>query len=142
MRFDIDQGKIIFIQPQPFDFTGHVDGLIRFIDDSNVLISDFRREKKWYQDSVQGTLKRHKLEPILMPIAYEYSSKSLNSAVGIYMNYLQVGDLILFPIFNKREDEEAFCVISKAFPDSTIFTINCKDLAKEGGILNCVSWSI
>jgi agmatine deiminase len=66
------------------------------------------------------------------------------SAVGCYVNYLEVGNLILFPVFGVKgnHDEEAVEIITEVFPDRIIETININDIANEGGLLNCVSWTI
>lgn len=120
-----------------------MDGLVRFMDDYNVLISDFRREEGWYKKTITGTLNNFKITPHFMPVAYKYSSKNEDSAVGIYMNYLHVSNIILFPVFGIREDYDAFNLITNLYPENEIIPINCKDLAEEGGgILNCVGWNI
>ena len=36
-----------------------------------------------------------------------YKNKPYTSAEGIYVNYLQMQDIIIFPIFNQDEDDEA-----------------------------------
>ena len=42
---------------------------------------------------------------------------------GINMNYLHVGNLILFPIFNKKEDNYALHVIDNLYPKHEIVPI-------------------
>lgn len=41
-----------------------------------------------------------------------------------------------------QEDHEAFRLMEAIFPDSTIATIDCNDIANHGGVLNCISWNI
>ena len=38
--------KLYLIPEQPGDFTGHSDGMIRFIDENTVVINDFSKEKE------------------------------------------------------------------------------------------------
>src|SRR5690606_18650302 len=37
-----------FVPEQPGDFTGHSDGMVRFIDENTVVINDFKLEKEWF----------------------------------------------------------------------------------------------
>ena len=64
------------------------------------------------------------------------------SAVGIYVNYLEINNLIVLPVFGRDEDKQAIDIIQKAFPDRIIETINYNDIAQEGGLLNCTTWVI
>jgi agmatine deiminase len=40
---------LYFIPEQPGDFTGHADGMIRFLDEYTVLVNDYSREKEWFR---------------------------------------------------------------------------------------------
>ena len=55
-------------------------------------------------------------------------------------------DLILFPQFGIDEDEQALAQIKEAFPEYSskghIETINCSEIIKQGGVLNCISWNV
>ena len=66
------------------------------------------------------------------------------SALGIYVNYLEIGNIIVFPIFeiDGNKDKEALKVIKEAFPNQIIEPVNIKEIANEGGLLNCISWTI
>ena len=64
-----------------------------------------------------------------------------------YINFLQTNDFILLPKLNKKsEDEEAFRMISKYYEKyaymNRIFQVDVTDVAKYGGALNCVYWTI
>ena len=62
------------------------------------------------------------------------------------MNFLQLENLILVPQFCIEEDQQAFEQIKQVFPDyakkGQIETINCNDIIREGGVLNCISWNL
>ena len=66
----------------------------------------------------------------------------LPSAVGIYINYLRVGDVVVVPGYDRDEDQEAMEKIQKAMPDASVLQVPCRALAEKGGVLNCVSWTI
>ena len=62
------------------------------------------------------------------------------SAIGIYVNYLELNNLIVLPVFGREEDKQALEIIQKAFPDKIVETINYDKVAQEGGLLNCTTW--
>jgi len=81
---------------------------------------------------------------LLMGVSKKVSrEKYINPpAVGIYVNYLEVNNLIVLPVFGRDEDKQAVDIIQNAFPDRIIETIDYNDVAFEGGLLNCTTWVI
>ena len=59
-----------------------------------------------------------------------------------YVNYLEVNNLIVLPIFGRDEDKQVIDIIKTAFPDRVVETINYNDVALEGGLLNCTTWVV
>ena len=41
-----------------------------------------------------------------------------------------------------KEDEEAVKQLETIFAGQTIATIDCNEIANDGGVLNCISWNI
>lgn len=78
----------------------------------------------------------------LLPIDNPYNNLSNDDACGIYINYLGMAGLIIVPTFGMKEDEEAVQIIRQLFPNYKILTLNSSEIAKKGGILNCISWNI
>ena len=66
----------------------------------------------------------------------------MNISIGIYVNYLEVDNLIVIPVFGRDEDMQAIDVIKQAFPEKDIETIDYNDVAQEGGLLNCTTWVV
>jgi agmatine deiminase len=133
--------EIIFIPTHPDDFVGHADGMIRFIDDDNVIINDLRNDDKKYRNDLVSSLKKHKLNYSEIP----FHIPDINidwDARGIYINYLQMKDIIFVPQFGFKKDEPANKFLSTAFPKSKILPVLCNEIAQEGGVLNCISWNI
>lgn len=132
--------EIIFIPQDEKDKIGHADGMVRFIDDNTVLVNDYKEEIE-LRDEIHKILKKAKLE--IVPFAYNpYKNNNIVDAKGIYINYLQMGNLIILPFFGLDEDEEAFWLIDKAFPEASIITVKSSEIAKGGGVLNCISWNV
>ena len=134
--------EIIIIPSQKSDMTGHADGMIRFVNKNTILGNKLADEFKNWQTPMQKVIKKYDLQYIDMPFFTEKDSKHPLSAIGIYVNYLEVNNLIVLPIFNRDEDNQAIDILKTAFPDKVIETINYDEVAKEGGLLNCTTWVI
>lgn len=133
--------KLILVPEQPNDFTGHSDGMIRFIDSKNVIINDYSKEKPEFSRAFEIALHNAGLNYIKIPYnIYENSSK--DCANGVYVNYLQMENIIIVPVFNIKEDERSVKKLEQIFSSSTILTIDANEIANDGGILNCISWNI
>ena len=63
------------------------------------------------------------------------------SAIGNYVNFLSVGPLVVIPSFGIDGDVDATEVLTGAF-QGRIAEMNCRDLAAEGGVLNCCTWTV
>lgn len=133
--------ELIIIPTHPDDFIGHADGMVRFIDDNNVVINDLSGDNFEYRNELISVLKKHKLSYFEMP--YHKPETKLNwDSRGIYVNYLQMNDIIFVPQFGFKEDEKALKFLSEIFPNSKIVSVLCNEIAREGGALNCISWNI
>ena len=77
-----------------------------------------------------------------MPFFEPKDSKHPLSAIGVYVNYLEVNNLIVLPVFGRDEDKQAIEIIQASFPERVIETIDYNDVALEGGLLNCTTWVV
>jgi agmatine/peptidylarginine deiminase len=134
--------EIIIIPAENDDMTGHADGMVRFVNKSTILGNNLEAEYKYWREGMQKVIEKYDLKYINMPFFLPKDSKHPLSAVGIYVNYLEVNNLIVLPIFGRDEDRQAIDIIQKAFPDKVIETIDYNDIAFEGGLLNCTTWVI
>ena len=133
--------KLFFVPWDTSDAIGHADGMIRFIDDNTVLINNYAEEKPEFQRAFRMALNNAGLDWEELPYN-PYKNKSYTSAEGIYVNYLQMQDVIIFPIFNQQEDDEAEKKIGQIFKSHKIISLKCNEIAKKGGVLNCITWNI
>lgn len=137
--FQVD--KIIFIPTDPDDFTGHADGLVRFYENDTVLINAAENKKNAFQLSLRLALHNAGLKYIEIPYNH-FGNKKKSQANGIYLNYLQMQQDIIIPVFGIVEDDPAEKQFVDLFNGNKISTVNSNDIANEGGILNCISWNI
>lgn len=140
--------KQIIIIPQCSDDPfGHADGMVRFLDgvenEKDILVNDynFSKEPTGFKEELLKTLKKEGLNP-LPEIPYNpYGNEDDLDATGIYINYLQVGKIVIYPTYGIREDALAHDVFTSHFGEY-VFPIRANAIAEEGGVLNCVSWNI
>lgn len=137
--FQVD--NLYFVPWDTDDFTGHADGIVRFIDDDTVLINEFTKENREYEISLRMALYNAGLKweelPYNPPI-----DPTFVSARGLYLNYLQMNQVIIMPTFNSTFDDKALNKLQEVFKGQTIKTVESIEIAREGGVLNCISWNI
>lgn len=135
--------EIIIIPAQKGDYTGHADGMVRFVDRNTILGNKLADEYKYWQKGMQKVIDTYNLTYIDVPFLTDIKDpKHPDSAIGIYVNFLDVNDLIVMPIFNRDEDNQVLEILQRTFPNKIIETIDYNDVAKEGGILNCTTWVV
>jgi agmatine deiminase len=144
--------KLVVVPQYPDDYTGHVDGIVRFIDENTVLINnekhvlDNTEEPNWYKRKMHNNwfysfamaLEDHGLKTVTLPMA-DYIDKEKQAQVGLYINFLKLQDVIVMPSYEIGEDDQAALILEMAYKRPVI-RINSKELAKRGGIINCVTW--
>jgi agmatine deiminase len=67
---------------------------------------------------------------------------TLTSAKGLYLNYLQMQQAVIVPVFKSTLDEKAVKILEEVFKGQTIVPFEANEIAKWGGILNCITWNI
>lgn len=133
--------KIYLIPQEPGDFTGHSDGMARFIDENTLIINDYSKAKEPFRRAFDIAIHNTGLDYIKIPYTARENKKSTH-ANGLYINYLQMENTVIVPIFDKKEDEQAVKILESTFAGQRINTINGNQIAEHGGILNCITWNI
>ena len=134
--------EIIIIPAENDDMTGHADGMVRFINRNTILGNKLADEYKYWREGMEKVIEQFGLKYIDVPFFSPKDPKHPHSAIGIYVNYLEVNNLIVLPVFGRDEDKQAVDVLRQAFPDRVIETIDYNDVAQEGGLLNCTTWVV
>jgi agmatine deiminase len=143
LRRALGAERVILIPTEKGDIFGHADGVVRFIDATTVLVNDYLRIDPRYRAELMRVFRRERLDVVELP--YEPSegvNDGIPSACGNYINFLQVSGLIVMPTYGLPHDEQAAEVLRHVFPGVTMRQLPCAELAEEGGVLNCVTWSI
>jgi agmatine deiminase len=134
--------EIIIIPSENDDMTGHADGMVRFVNRDTILGNNLNEEYKYWREGMQKVIEKYGLKYINMPFFEPHDPKHPLSAIGVYVNYLEVNNLIVLPIFGRDEDKQAIAIITETFPNRVIETIDYNDVAYEGGLLNCTTWVV
>lgn len=137
------QAENIIIPKEPYDVIGHADGVVRFVNDDTVVVNDYRKIDPGYGEKLEGCLRRHELGVELLPyFCTNQVIDSIPSAVGNYINFLRVNGLVIVPAYGVRQDEVACRTLERLLPGTKIVPVPCEGLARQGGVLNCVSWTV
>ncbi len=128
------EASLIIIPSLKSDMTGHADGMARFVDE-NTVVTNAPLSPYGFETKVKKSLQNYGFNVIDFPYFY---SKG-DSAVGCYLNYLATEKFIFLPVFGVDTDNEAIELAKNIF-DKTIIPININEIAKYGGLLNCISW--
>lgn len=135
--------EVIIIPAQNSDMTGHADGMVRFVNKNTILGNKLADEYKYWREGMQIVIDEYHLRYIDVPFLTDMKDpKHPLSAIGIYVNYLEVDNLIVMPVFGRDEDQQVEQILKEVFPDKAIETIDFNEVAQEGGLLNCTTWVI
>jgi len=112
--------------------------MVRAIGDYYILMNnycDFDRDlKQRLRDALSGRF-------CIVELHYDVPRPSRLS--WAYLNFLQVNNCIFVPGLGVREDEKAVEQIQEHYPRHKVILVpGCQELVREGGALNCISWSI
>ena len=159
LKKELNVDELYFIPHQPDDITGHADGMVRYYDENTILVNEFDESPSW-MEKFNRAINATELNKILFP--YQYHTIRNNSeytAHGCYINFAQIGNVIIFPQFAeglKKEDEqkygnvfrkkdaEALQKIKALFPEPNyhVEPIYASEIAYDGGVLNCCTWNV
>lgn len=137
----LEVGELTIIPTDQNDFTGHADGVVRFYDEDTVFINDYSDEDGDYKRRLEAVLTSAGISLIRVPYN-PYNNGSVDDASGTYLNFLEMSDLLLVPIFNRKEDRDAIELYEQLYPQKAVRAIDCNEIAHVGGLLNCISWNI
>ena len=133
---------IIFIPPEPYDKTGHVDGMVRFLSPSLLVINDYTDVDNWYHKKLYSILSKYDFEIEYIPYAkHDETSHGWYTAKGNYTNFLNTKDAIYVPIYDDKFDDLAMKKYQNLCQNEVV-GIESSAIAKWGGIINCITWNI
>jgi agmatine deiminase len=131
--------QLIVIPKEPYDPIGHSDAMVRFLDEQTMLVNDYSEIDPEFEERLRKVLYRHKLIIEILPYSHENRvTHGIPSAVGCYTNFLRTRGVMIAPVYGSKSDQVALKKLRSVFPGLPIVSLNCTELAREGGVLNCL----
>lgn len=131
------QCDVLFLPWDKNEIFGHSDGVVHYAGHNKVLLTNYNDISPYYYSRFRKALeKRFDVIPL------KYHAKRKHARSWAYINFLQVGNLILVPQLGLEEDEQALEQIGNTLPDFEVVGIPSLEAVKKGGALNCISWNI
>lgn len=131
------QCDIIFLPWDKEEIFGHSDGIVHFVGNNQVLMTN-------YADFDPDMARRflNILKPHVEVIPLTFNVKRKHERSWAYINYLQVGNLVLVPQLGIPEDEQALEQITTVLPQCKVYGVPALEAVRKGGALNCISWNV
>jgi len=151
--------KLHIIPSEPGDDTGHIDGLVRFLDPETLLVGQYPEhfpEGRKFTDKIATFLSHQGFSVYRMPNTipqngkYPVSGKlqgdgTFENAAGNYLNFLRAGNKFFIPWYNTDDDLNALDALKKASFEGREFSefiqvrSDATPLAEYGGVINCIT---
>ena len=128
------EADVLIIPSLKSDMTGHADGMVRFLDDRTVLCN-----RPLSSCGFEQQVKRAVQDCGLDAVDFPFVPTGGISAVGCYLNYMETERVIFLPVFGIEQDAEAETSARQLF-SKEIVSVNIREIAQQGGCLNCISW--
>lgn len=128
------EADVIVLPSLKSDMTGHADGMARFLDDRTVLCNR-PLSPRGFEQQVKRAVQDCGLDAVDFPFVLTGGV----SAVGCYLNYLETERVVFLPVFGIEQDAEAETSARQLF-SKEIVPVNIREIAQQGGCLNCISW--
>ncbi len=132
--------RLIILPWDSSEMYGHADGIVRFVDDDTVIMTNYSQVDARIADRFRSILKAH--FKTVLELHYDVQDLSPNS--WAYINWLQTDKVLILPSFGIPEDEQAFKQIERWMPAyrGHIEMADATDLIQGGGCFNCATWTI
>ena len=74
---------------------------------------------------------------------YNAKPREANSRLAAsYINFYQGSDFVIMPAFGDKEDENAFKIISKLYPEKEVIQIYSREILLGGGNIHCITMQL
>ena len=131
--------EVCLIPWDRYEIFGHADGMVRPIGGNDILLNNYVDFDKSLRKRLLAKLHDHGFH--VEELHYDLPRPSKQS--WAYLNFLQVKNLIFVPALGIPEDTLALQQLRAFYPGYKVIPLpGCQDLVRDGGALNCVSWTV
>ena len=134
---DAFQCDVLYLPWDHQETFGHSDGIVHFASDGKVIITNYGDISHRFYCRFRVALEKH-----FEVIPLYYKTKRTHARSWAYINFLQVGKLVLVPQLGLEEDAQALEQIGNALSGCEVVGIPALEAVRRGGALNCISWNI
>jgi len=106
--------------------------MVRFIDEKTLLVNDYRQCNPKFGRRIAAALRGFELVPFPYCPTGEVVD-GIESAEGVYINFLQIRDVIFAPVFGLEADNTAMDVLAQAFPMTRLVGL-CSSSVARGAV--------
>jgi agmatine/peptidylarginine deiminase len=134
----------ILIPTHPDDIYGHSDGYLSFLNHNTVAISKYpdtaNKKDLKYLEEVKAIVQKQvsNIIEINENPSYEENNE-FESARGLYVNFLSLGNKIFMPSFEDSDIEKQNIDLLSKY--GKVYPIPSQELAVFGGLLHCISFT-
>ena len=134
---DAFQCDVLYLPWDREETFGHSDGIVHYAGDGRILLTNYDDISPYYYNRFRKALEKH-----FEVIPLKYVTKRQHARSWAYINFLQVGKLVLVPQLGLEEDAQALEQIGDTLPGCEVVGIPSLEAVRRGGALNCISWNI
>jgi len=144
LKKELNVENVSIIPRAPYEMTGHADGMVRFINETDLLVADYSTESESWKRKMDKALEKTGLNIFSFPneLVNEKNENGDYVARGVYINFAQIGNVIILPQFGLKTDLIALKRTKEIFSDFQVLPVNSNEIAVDGGVLNCITWNI
>ena len=128
---------ILFLPWDRKETFGHSDGIVHYAGNGKILLTNYDDSSLYYYRRFRKALEKH-----FEVIPLKYATQRPHARSWAYINFLQIGKLVLVPQLGLEEDEQALEQITNALPGCEVMGIPALESVRRGGGLNCISWNV
>jgi len=144
LKDKLEVEHVIVIPNESNDYTGHADGMVRFLDEKRVLVNNYKGYSKTFINELERAFRVNHLTPIPFPYcpSNRKNKEGDYTAFGCYMNFLWTGNKVIIPTFHLVNEKSTIDKIRKIFDGYDVHDLYCREIAEDGGVLNCIGWTV
>lgn len=135
--------NVIVIPTEEGDVLSHADGMVKFVGEDILFISDFLGDDDFKKD-VESIIRETLPDINIVTIKSSYTEEGqydpdIASAKGLYINMLETKDNMYVPSFGLPSDDKQTEFIQQ-YTTKKVIQIPVEDISTMGGAVNCLTW--
>ncbi len=142
-RHDFGINHITWLNWDRTEIYGHSDGIVRYVDDNRILMTNYYEYDEDMTASFRKALEHDGYKVTELRYSTYSSQRKDDDLSWAYINYLQTSKVIIVPLLGiENQDREALEHIQELFPDTAVKGVYAVPLLNEEGGFNCFCWTV